>query len=332
MRQARTFALTVSCLALAYGALGYLLLPLAAFEGDLTRMAMVPERLFGWTRPQPVVDPAELHQAKMSEADVLVIGDSFSMPHLWQAALTRDGWKVRTEHWDNLLGACADLPAYLRSQGFEGRHVVLQVVERNLERVVDASLACSVTRHRRKHEVDVDPAAPAPTHDRAHVNRSGRMSVGMRTQFNSFWYARLASTPGFETWQITQEVRVSRVPRGCEWFSHLACQDALFLAEDSSRDLSEQVVDKMVKVNQRLSDWAVTWAVVPNKSTVYLHPSKKFWNLAQERLHAPNLLGMTQAALARGQVDLYLGNNTHFSTEGYQLMGAVLKDAMRGSR
>lgn len=328
MHQARTFALAVSCLALAYGAVGYLLLPQAAFEGDLTRMAMMPERQFGWTRPQPAVNPAELRQAKMSEADVLVIGDSFSMPHIWQGALTRDGLKVRTEHWDNLRAVCTDLPAYLRSQGFQGRHVVLQVVERNLERVVDASLGCAVTRYRRKHPVDADPVAPAPSHDRDSVNRSGRMSVGLRAQFHGLWYARQASAAGFETWQITPEVRVSRVPGGCERFSHPACQDALFLAEDSPRDLPQQVVDKMVEVTQRLSDWSVTWAVVPNKSTVYLHPNKKFWELAQTRLRAPDLLGMTQQALARGQVDLYLGNNTHFSTEGYQLMGAVLKDAM----
>ena len=40
--------------------------------------------------------------------DVLVIGDSFSMPHIWQVALIRDGLKVRTEHWDNLRAVCAD--------------------------------------------------------------------------------------------------------------------------------------------------------------------------------------------------------------------------------
>lgn len=332
MQQARTFVLVVSLVALVYGALGYALLPQAAFEGDLTRMAMLPEQLFGWRRPQPPLQPGELQQASMADADVLVIGDSFSMPRVWQVALWQKGLRVRTEHWDNFRAVCQDLPAFLVSKGFKGRHIVLQVVERNLGRVLGDSLSCAVTQYRSKHQVDEAPFVSASFIDRQHAHRNGRMSVGIRTRAHGFWYERLAEDKGFESWPVTSDVRIARVANGCARFSHSACQDALFLTEDAREDLAPELVGQMAAVASRLNAWSVTWAVVPNKSTVYLHPGKRFWQIAQAQLKAPDLLGMTQRALAGGQVDLYLGNNTHFSTEGYQLMGAVVRDALLGPR
>lgn len=332
MQQARTFSLVVSLVALLYGAVGYALLPQATFEGDLTRMAMLPERLFGWTRPQPEVAPADLQQHSLTEADVLVIGDSFSSPLIWQRALHQQGWKVRTEHWDNLRGACADLDVFLTSRGFRGPHIVLQVVERNLGRVLDESLSCATTRYRHKQPVDAPPWVPAASHDRQHPHRDGRLSVGIRTQLNGWRHHWLASEPGFRSWQVTSEVRVTRVDGGCAKFSHPACQDALFYAEDAAADLPADAVRRMAALTDRLKPWRVTWVVVPNKSTAYLHPDKQFWQAAQAQLGAPDLLGMTQRALERGQVDLYLGNNTHFSTEGYLLMGEVVKAALLGQR
>lgn len=332
MQQARAFVLVVSLVALVYGALGYALLPQAAFDGDLTRMAMLPEQLFGWRRPQPLLQPHELRQASMADADVLVIGDSFSMPRVWQMALWRQGLRVRTEHWDNFRAVCEDLPALLVSKGFKGRYIVLQVVERNLGRVLGDSLSCGVTQYRSKHQVDGAPFVSSSSIDREHAHRNGRMSVGIRTHAHGLWYERLAEDKGFQSWSVTSEVRVARVMNGCARFSHRACQDALFLAEDAQEDLAPELIGQMAAVAGRLSAWSVTWAVVPNKSTVYLHPGKSFWRTAQAQLRAPDLLGMTQRAIAGGQVDLYLGNNTHFSTEGYQLMGAVVGDALQGER
>lgn len=328
MQQARAFSVAVSLVALLYGAVGYALLPQAAFEGDLTRMAMLPEQLFGWTRPQPAVAQGEVRQHSLAQADVLVIGDSFSTPLIWQISLHREGWKVRTEHWDNLRGVCADLGAFLTSQGFRGQRVVLQVVERNLERVLDESLRCASTRYRLKQQVDASPGVPATSHDRQHPHRDGRMSVGIRSQVNGWRHQWWTAATDLRSWQVTANVRVTKVEGGCAKFSHPACRDALFFAEDAATDLPLDEVRRMADVAERLKPWKVTWVVVPNKSTVYLHPDKQFWQVAQARLGAPDLLRMTQHALEIGHVDLYPGNNTHFSTEGYQLMGELVRGAM----
>ena len=77
MRHARIFSLSVFLALLVYGALGYALLPLAFFEGDLTRLAMLPERLVRGTGALQVVEPP-----------VEVPG--FRMAMLWHERVHRD--------------------------------------------------------------------------------------------------------------------------------------------------------------------------------------------------------------------------------------------------
>ncbi len=337
MRHARIFSLSVFLALLVYGALGYALLPLAFFEGDLTRLAMLPERQFGWTRDQPAISPAWLQQSSMRDADVLVIGDSFSMSRVWQSTLTREGVRVRTDHWDNLRAVCADLPDHLRQQGFHGRHVVLQVVERNLERVVRDSVACTQTRHRLKHPVDGVQSPPAQHFKPDQIDdHSGRLSVGVRTWLHARELEHKAQAADFSAWHITPDVRVARVPDGCRLFSHARCEEALFWAEDRAQDVSPEVAQDMARLAARLEGplpgVTVTWVVVPNKSTVYLHPDKQFWDRSEALVRAPNLLRMARRQLAQHTTDLYLGNNTHFSTAGYLLMGQAIRETMERAR
>lgn len=328
MRRARLLSITIFAALLAYGALGYFYLPQASFEGDLTRMSMLPEKQFGWTRPQPPIEDGWLRQARMQDADVLVIGDSFSMSRVWQTVFTREGLRVRTEHWDNLQAVCADVVPWLRAQGFKGRYVVLEVVERNLVRVAQKSAQCLQTQYRKKHDVDGPQPAPKSRFDPDLRGHSGRMSVGLRTQLHAVEYEGKAERGDFREWQVTPEVRVMRVPDGCRLFSHRRCQDALFLTEDRPEDLPLTALQDMAAVRDRLNDFITVWAVVPNKTTAYLHPDKRFWDQSETTLHAPHLLRMVRQAIDVPTVDLYLGNNTHFSTEGYLLMGQAIRRAL----
>lgn len=68
--------------------------------------------------------------------------------------------------------------------------------------------------------------------------------------------------------------------------------------------------------------------IVPNKSTEYLYTNKQFWNKIEQRIHAPNLLRMTQESINQKVVYLYPANNTHFSTGRYLLMGEMIYKSM----
>lgn len=329
MRHAKLFSILVSTIVLGYGAIGFYFLPMAAFQGDLTRIAMLPESQFGWRKPQPAIDPKLMQQSSMQDADVLVIGDSFSDSRVWQTVLTQRGMKVRTEHWDSMRAICTDFMPWLRAQGFRGQFVVLQIIERNIPEGLEKSVTCQHMETHTNVSADSPRSPPAVSFDPDHTNRSGRISVGIQTALNSRKYENLGTAPdsGFVT--LLNGAKVARVKNGCELFSHRRCDDTLFLGEDKAGEMDGSVLSNIEKLNARLDSIMPIWAFVPNKSTAYLYPDKQFWNEAERRFGAPNLLRMTRQAIDEKTVDLYPANNTHFSTTGYLLMGEEIFKAMQ---
>ena len=317
---------------LGYGAAGFYFLPLATFQSELTRMALLPESLFGWTKSQPALDAKWLQQASMQEADVLVIGDSFSLGRIWQVALTQRGLKVRTESWDGIRGVCSDFMPWLRAQGFAGKYVVLESIERNLVGDLNRSVACQQMQYHSNSRTEAPGYPPAVSFDPNYKNYGGRLSTGIQTQLNVWKYERLSGHVDFKTWGLPNDVKVTRVAKGCELFSHARCNDALFLGEDKAEEVEGSALDNIEKLGARLGGITPIWVFVPNKSTVYLYAYKQFWNEAERRFHAPNLLRMTQQAIQEKTVDLYPANNTHFSTTGYLLMGEEIFKAIQSAQ
>ncbi len=329
MRYAKFFSIFVFIALLMYGAVGFFFLPLANFEGDLTRMGMLPEAQFGWREPKPAIEQRWMTQASMQEADVLVIGDSFSNSRVWQTVLTQQGFKVRTEHWDSMRAICTDFMPWLKAQGFHGQYVVLQIIERSVENGLRKSVACEHMQVHPNVSADTPRYPPPISLDLEHKDRSGRFSIGIQTALNFRDYERFSSAPDFSAALLANGARLARVKDGCELFSHTRCQDALFLAEDKAEDIDASALENVEKLNARLQGVTPIWVFVPNKSTTYLYPGKQFWNEAERRLHAPNMLRLAQQALQDKTVDLYPANNTHFSTPGYLLMGKEIFKAIQ---
>ena len=329
MRHAKFFSIFVFVAVMAYGAVAFYFLPLATFQGELTRMGLLPESLFGWTKPQPSLDVKWMQQASMKEADVLVVGDSFSDSRVWQTVLTQHNLKVRTESWDSMRGICADFMPWLRAQGFAGKYVILESIERNLENDLSKSVACQNMQYHPNPNTDTPRPPPVVSFDVNQGNYAGKLSTGIQTQLNVLKYEQLSRSADFKSWLLPNDVKMARVPDGCALFSHARCNDALFLAYDKPEEINESALDNVEKLNPRLKGITPIWMFVPNKSTAYLYPNKQFWNLAERRFHVPNLLRMTQQAIQAKTVDLYLANNTHFSTTGYLLMGEEIYKAMQ---
>lgn len=330
MRHAKFFSIFVFVTVLGYGAAGFYYLPQATFQGDLTRMGLLPERLFGWTKHQPALDATWMQQASMQDADVLVIGDSFSASHVWQTALTKRGIKVHTEPWDSMRGVCEDFAPWLLTQGFTGKYVVLESIERNLVDELNRSIACQHIQYHPSARTNASSyASPAISFDVNYGDYSGKLSTGIRTQLNVLEYERLSRSLPFKTWLLPNDVKMARVANGCELFSHARCNDALFLAYDKPGEVDANALENIERLNARIRGITPTWVIVPNKSTAYLYPDKQFWNEAERRFRAPNLLRMTQQAIQSRTVDLYPANNTHFSTTGYLLMGEEIFKAMQ---
>ncbi len=332
MKYARLFSIFVFAVIALYGAIGFYCLPQANFAQNLTRMGMIPESLFTLTKEQPAVDTALLQQASWQEADVLAIGDSFTMPLLWQTALTKRGLRVRTETWESVRDICEDFSSWLRGKGFRGRYVVMEIIELHVESQLARSVRC---QHMSYHEVP-EIRAPRPIATPTPPSRatpmsqlSGRLSVGIQTQFNAWKYGQLSSEPGFTGLKLPNGVRIERLADGCSLFSHPACNDVLFYSEDHVPDFDQNTVSQMEELTSRLHGVTPIWAIIPDKSTAYLYSDKKFWNEVEHRFHSPNLLKIYRNAIQNKTVDLYLAGDSHFSTVGYLLLGEAIYQSMR---
>lgn len=327
MKHARLFSIIVFAAIAIYGAIGFYFLPLASFTGPLTRMGKIPEALFGWTKEQPAINPEHLANASWQEADVLAIGDSFSMPLLWQSVLVQHGMKVHTETWESIRNVCEDFSGWLHDKGFRGRHVVIEVVEHNFEDRLDRSLHCKQMDYHTMRALRATP--PARQLGSNNTELSGKLSVGLQAKFNSLKYQRLSAQPEFDHWDMGNTVRMNRVTNGCKLFSHPRCNDVLFFADDHLGDFDEHTLNKMQTISERLKEITPVWVVVPDKSTAYLHPDKQFWSKSEERLHAPNVLKVLRQKIADKTIDLYPANETHLSTAGYLILGDTIYQSMQ---
>lgn len=329
MKPAKIFSIMVVLAVAVYGAIGWYLLPLASFDGDLTRTGKLPEALFGWTRPQPALASQWLNSANWQDADVLVIGDSFSAGRVWQTQLTRAGLQVHTETWNSLHSICGDFLPWLKATGFKGRYIVIEIIERNALDTLDASLACAKMATTPASQVSEFGGPPATQVDRGRRTLDGRLSVGMSTWLNTRTYRRLSQRADFSTWQPNAMVTVARVPDGCRLFSHPRCQDGLFYGGDHQGDFDNGMLDKMNAIDARLAGYTPIWLIVPDKSTTYLHADKSFWTRAAARFNAPDVLKNFRQALDDKVVDLYPANNTHVSTTGYLRLGDLVLAQIR---
>lgn len=325
MNTAKLFSILVVVTLAVYGAVGYYFQPMASFEGDLTRVGMLPESLFGWTRPQPAVPARLFRQASWQEADVLVIGDSFSAPGIWQTALTRRGLRVHTETWTNVSGICEDFTNWTHQNGFKGKYVILEIVERNAEGALNSFVPCRQTsyRHTAWH-----PGPPATVANRSVNSHSGRLSIGIQVYLNAWRFRQKRASGNLSSLALPGSVHAYHLADGCALFSHPQCEDVLFFDQDRRDEFGPTFLATMGTIGSRVTDATPVWVIVPDKTTTYLHPDKAFWNEAERSFHAPNILRAFNLAVKARVVDLYLSNNTHLSTTGYLKLGETIADSL----
>jgi len=295
--------------------------------GDLTRIGRVPESDFGWRTGQAAVPRAALADASLAEADVLVIGDSFSVGRLWQSVLVGQGLKVATTHWDQIGNAlCGDLDEWLRSQGFRGRTVIVQTVQRWVVRRMDRSAACARTQG--VYRPMGDSAAPPDEPPGWALNDRAKLSTGITTWTHGLRVRRdLREVVFRDPDNDIPLVSVRPLADGCVQFSHRLCDRGLFLAEDVMMDVPG---DRQSAIARRISSahpaLRIVWMIVPDKTTVYAEPGRGagFARQIEAAGLGPDLFAHAQAA-RRSIRDFYWPNDTHLSTRGMLDVGEEIR-------
>lgn len=299
------------------------------FRGDLTRLGRLSETAFGPTLASTPIDASLRAGSTLQDADVLVIGDSFSAPLLWQSVLVAQGLKVATANWLSFGPLCADLGTVLRAQGFRGRKVVVESVERGLAGHLEDALACA---HTRPGRIQLQQTAHDwPSAGPLGLNTRETLFTGLLTHWHTRGVQQSRADEIVHRHDGAERVRIQRVPEGCEHFSHRLCAWGLFFADDrTARPFGPAAVDSLTQLARRHADLDISWLVMPNKSSVYLEAGRSATVGAEleARGLGPDLFA-DFVSRSRRTRDLYSPNDTHTSPDGYRVVGQRVRDWLR---
>lgn len=293
--------------------------------GDLTRIGRLSDADFGWRAPPPVVDKADVQGVPLSEADVVVVGDSFSMTHRWQSKLVQQGYKVSTIYWGQIGWLCEDFTPWIRKAGFRGQLVVVESVERLLGERLDKGTHCKAMQ--RDPLVKAKPfLEPLETVPGFALNWEAKLTTGVIAYFNM---RDVRKSPGDTVY--AKETRVRNVKDGCKYFSHRLCEKALFFIEDTDNPpLQASAVDQMKTFVASQPELSFIWMVIPDKTTVYIDHAHAagFAKAFSASGLGPDLFGF--AADQREHVrDFYFPNDTHLSMHGQLILGDRMLQAVK---
>ncbi|WP_261803530.1 hypothetical protein [Variovorax sp. PAMC26660] len=293
--------------------------------GDLSRIGRLSDHQFGWLAPPPKVDPELLRGTPIDQADIVVIGDSFSMTYRWQSALVKAGYRVSTTYWLQFGEAlCGDMDDWLAKAGFRGKLVIVESVERLLNERLRSSAQCPTMT--RPYEAKLVPfSSPLEDLPAFALNWNAQLTSGLTTYRNT---QRAIKTPGDTVFNT--ETMARPVQDGCKFFSNRLCDKALFLSEDiRNGELTPANVEAM-KTFTAARRTPLLWMVIPNKTTVYVDHdhSKDFVTALRGSNLGPDLFGWAQTrhALTR---DFFFPNDTHLSMHGQLELGELMLNEVR---
>jgi len=307
--------------------------------GDLTRIGQLDESDFGWKMQQPFVPANLLKSFPVTEADILVIGDSFSNGLIWQSRLVSAGFKPSTLKWSEFkpcsLGQ--NLGEVVLQAGFKGHYVVIENVEHGFQNRMNST--CELTNKIRVNAYSGTPPPTDPPIDRLPIALNSD-PLGGEWVINAL-INKIKLTYFFESRNYMEfgNAGTRVVPiNGCSWFSNKLCNYGLFYSHDFDKNTFNSI-GNIITVNDNLKKSGIEaiWLAVPDKATVYLgygkfsmNPYVNIWDefAKHSELVAPNL-GEAFIQKSRLTKDFYKPNDVHLSTNGYLYLGDLVVEIIR---
>lgn len=293
------------------------------FDGDLTRISKLSENDFGWKMEQATIPFNLRSQATITEADTLIIGDSFSAALIWQTKLKENKLNPITYHWDQVGLICKNFDKNLKASGFKGKKIILEIVELGAVDKINKSLNCESQTNNFTKPMGTNQAIPTKLDFSRRINMSGQFITGLETAINS-WLLNQNNNYWLKLNKRSKSGHIQPLEDGCKLFTNHLCNFGLFYHQDYKKPaLSLELLEKIKLINSQIKNYQVTWLIIPNKSTIYHRYTRdEFWQrLDKERL-GPNLYGhfLTKKYLIK---DLYKPNDTHLSNYGYLDLGNI---------
>lgn len=302
---------------------------LEPLQGDLTRLGNIAEKSWGWRTPQPMLAVSDNTAASPT---TIVIGDSFSVENLWQSAAQLNGDQIfLTFHWSDIgrPECLAGTILNLKQRYPTANHFIVQTIERSfLQRFLPAQQYGDFCKR------DIIPSTKA--HPGA--TRIQRLIFDPKKPLPDLLYsinAGLAESRSYVKNSASGDVYISPLTRS-DLFSNIKSGLLLFYAEDLQKNNwtaaeVELAIHNAKMVSETASSQGIklTYAVVPDKSTIYApYLVQSPFNKNHDIWSALDKAGVDSIDLHRNFKneaatvrDFYFPNDTHLSVAGFISMG-----------
>ena len=315
------------CLLLITG-LGIYLYPL---HGDLTRTGGFSENQFGPLNPQQgLSNPTSDFNNYKQYYDIIIIGDSFAQNRLygWQQWLAvKAGLSVTTLHINNwTIDKLSEHPVFVTTPP---KLVIFESAERKLEkRLALKNKSCPESQGKVPDKITISPDSEnvfpilPPVKDYRKIEYEQAVSF-LRANYRAY---------------IQKKPRtISLNLQNPLLFSNAKSDKILVLKKDFSKlkwptGTLNKSLCTLKSFQHTIQQNNTTWFVstfAPDKTTAYLPYIESKDNLPQtslnkikeeENLNYVDLLSPIRKAISSGQQDIYLPNDSHWSSYGHKLV------------
>jgi hypothetical protein len=308
-----------------------------ALTGRLTRIGYLSENNFGWNGSRSAQQI--LKSPPDEDIHVVVVGDSFSNPNIWQSRLhAKTGFNVASMNCNNVQVNPKCFLKDIKNRYPKVKVLVLQTVERfSVNRMISLAESkqeqCLSTAQFANGIVRTEPGVTS--RDRRIFGPITDIIYLFRTFLNEF---RLNSKDSF----ITNGVYVSNLERK-DLFTSKRSDKLLYVRDDVKlkEGWSEKTVSRAFQAFSHFSkstrDHSIhpVLFVIPDKLSAYSPyliknksttiPRPIFWQRLIENGNHINPLSKLSGYVHR-EKDIYEPNDSHLSPRGYQLIADALAD------
>jgi hypothetical protein len=314
-------------------------------QGDLTRLGGYAERDFGWNIPRKVLsDDVQLARSYDKYYDIVILGDSFSKSGLWQSFLTdKTNFSFTTLHWDDTT-----VEEVINNQIFKSNPPKLFIVEmgaRSLPmRFSSANAECDTNKGTKSMNnwftQDVRPHIPF-----IEINRQTKT----RWSDINLKFALLYLENSLLRWFFNDDFSKVRkyALNATNLFSNRNSDEILLLSTwFDAKVWSDEEIAKAIcsisNIQDTVQSNGKTMFIIlpiPDKGTAYekyiINPKfssmeELTLKLIKYNINTPRLDLILNKAIENGVKDVYLPNDTHYGTTGYQLTAKAVADFLVG--
>ncbi|MBK8816884.1 MAG: hypothetical protein IPN42_15865 [Methylococcaceae bacterium] len=308
-------------------------------DGPLTRMGGYAERDFGWSGQQQTLGIDDVSvPAYRDYADVLVIGDSFSKPGLWQAYLTRNtGLSVQTLD----LGKTS-FSGLLQTAVFVKNPPKIVVVESVevffLTKFRQSNTACKTDQEQAVFSpaLEIKPkSVPFQTKERQKTISLDNLNLNYAWVY---WKKALTSRLSEQDNSPVAHFQLTRK----DLFSNRLSDQLLVYKPDLDKSFwqNQDIAAATCQLRDLQREFQANrktvfvFVLVPDKLTAYTTfiadkvdlPRLELNNqLLQRGIQAPDLYRDIAQAIAKSEQDIYLPNETHYGSRGHEIMALSLQ-------